>query len=332
MLDKFGVSTADLAEIKPASVAGRILLLDGDGPCYAVTAKCAKIQTAFNRMERHVLERMFLTGSESARVHLTPKHSQKNKRDYLIPEKFYQGNRLNKEKPELLEFLRENLADHFQDHPQIVFIANTVYEADDVLMQDCYQFPNTILDSADKDLNIAPTTRYDVETGKFLQIKDRFGYVQEKYTPSGNLKPSGHGTAFFWAQMLMGDQADHVKGITKYNGKLCGISASLKIIGSCNSEDHAANVVLDGYRALNQNPLPEAECLWLTRAPLDTAYYYISSLGLSEVNRKYLEECATRKYIMNQEEYNEWQEILAGCTTVSQVDARWQLWKKHIGL
>ena len=45
-----------------------------------------------------------------------------------------------------------------------------------------------------------------------------------------------------------------------------------------------------------------------------------------------MKRMAKRYAKMTQEEYNEWQEILAGCTTVAQVDARWQIWKKHIGL
>lgn len=332
MLEKFGVTRDDLQQIKPESVSGRTLILDGDGPCYAVTAKCAKLSTAYNRMERHVLERMFLTGSEQARVHLTPTNNLKNKRDYYLGEKFYQGNRLNKEKPQLLELLRSTLADHFQDHDTIKFIAHTAIEADDAIMQDCYTIPNIIVESADKDLNIVPVMKYDPELGKFNTIDNRYGWVALKYTESGKPKPSGHGTAFFWAQLLMGDAADNIKGIKTYNGKLCGIAGAMEIIGAIGEEDDAANAVLDGYRAINQNILPEAECLWLTRVHGDSAFNYINSLGLSEANREYLINCYSRKHFMTEDEYITWQDIYAGCNSTAQVTAQWNIWRKRLGL
>ena len=105
--------------------------------------------------------------------------------------------------------------------------------------------------------------------------------------------------------MLMGDTADNVKGILKYNGKLCGELTALEILRNVETEDTAANLVLDAYRAINQNPVPEAEALWLLRSTDDSASGYIWSLGLSDENRAFFSDCYNRKWKMTQEEYHD---------------------------
>ena len=71
---------------------------------------------------------------------------------------------------------------------------------------------------------------------------------------------------------------------------------AFEVLGGLRSEDNAANAVLDLYRAIDQNPLPEAGMLWLLRTPEDTAEGYIWSLGLSKDNREFVLDCYNREY------------------------------------
>jgi hypothetical protein len=69
-----------------------------------------------------------------------------------------------------------------------------------------------------------------------------------------------------------------------------------EVITLARTEDDAANAVLDLYRSIGQNPLPEACMLWLLRTPEDTAEGYIWSLNLSAENRLFIQECFNQTY------------------------------------
>lgn len=306
VLSRFGVTVETLDKFQdPAAGSGRVLLLDGDGTCYQATATAKKLDTAMRRFEQQVLEYMFLAKCESARVHLTPKGCAKNGRHLLNGVKPYQGNRKGKDKPPLLELLRSSASEVFQHHPDIQVFSHYRWEADDALMMDCYSIHNGVLVSEDKDLLIAPTESYDVQTGQFLTLPkgERYGYLELKYTPAGSPRVKGKGTKFWFAQTLMGDTADNIKGILKYDNKLCGAIAAYNILDDIQSEDDAANVVLDGYRKINQNILPEAEALWLLRWEGDSAYNFLKELNLSPANLDFLEDCYNQDW--RRDEYHE---------------------------
>lgn len=303
VLDKFGVQ--DVPDTFKNFILGRTVIIDGDDACYSCSAGAAKLSTAQKRFKTAIYVIMFLTKAQFARVHLTPKGCYKNGRHLLLGAKPYQGNRKGKPKPALLEMLRDTAVDVFKDDTDVDVFPQMYYEADDACVMDAYTVQNCIMWSKDKDLNLAPCTRYHIETGKELTITNRFGWIGSRFTESLKEKADGHGTKFFWLQMLMGDTADNVKGILKYNGKLCGELTALEILRNVETEDTAANLVLDAYRAINQNPVPEAEALWLLRSPDDSASGYIWSLRLSDENRAFFSDCYNRKWKMTQEEYNE---------------------------
>lgn len=100
----------------------------------------------------------------------------------------------------------------------------------------------------------------------------------------------GKGTKFYWAQMLMGDAADNVQGILKLNGKLCGEAGAYLALDCIRDEHECANLVIDGYRAIGQNVIAEAEAMWLIRNREDSAYRYIAHLDLSPQNRQFVED------------------------------------------
>lgn len=309
------------------------LSLDADGLLYVATNKVAKMSTAIRNAKTRIMELAFLTKCGLVRAHLTSRGSTKAGRYNLLGVKPYQGNRTGKEKPPLLEPLREWLAAEgaFLPHEGVEVYLHRDMEADDAMMMDAYTIPDVVVYSPDKDLRIVPCSWYDLETGRTDKISNRYGWLGWDETKG---KVTGHGTAFFWAQMLMGDAADNVKGLrcvptqsTTYRAKrfanpdchACGgtgrtgipekceclrewynkdigPSEAFSLLGVAKTEDGAANIVLDAYRAIDQNPLPEAGMLWLLRAPHDTAEGYIWSLGLSEQNRAFVQDCYNREY------------------------------------
>lgn len=296
MLERFGIKDVPSFQ-NPTNTVSRVLLLDGDGSCYKAAATVKKLDTAMRRLEQSILEYMFLAKCSTARVHITPDGCLKAGRGNLKGVKPYQGNRKGKEKPPLLELIRNSAAAYFDNHKEITIIENKAIEADDGLMIDHYRMRNGVLVSEDKDLLMSPYESWCVNTGKFLTLGkgDTFGYLTKTYTPSGTMKLKGKGTKFFWAQMLMGDTADNVQGLVSLYGKKCGGVAAFNLLDELSTESDAANAVLDAYRFIGQNPVPEAYALWLLRSEDDTAMQYISSLNLSDENRKFLEECYYRK-------------------------------------
>lgn len=309
----FGISTATLNSnmFKPDQADDRVLLYDGDIACYAQTAGVRTLPTAQRRFEKDILTMMFLTKCSSARVHLTPKGCLKNNRHLLLGAQGYQLNRGAAKKPEMLEPLRDSAELFFRDHPDITVFSHYDIEADDGLMIDHYSMSNGVLVSADKDLLISPKEQYMPDTGQYIKLPDgeRFGWIKRKEwnTPSGKLnsKCVGKGTKFFLAQMLMGDTADNVKGILKFNNKLCGMAGTLLALEHIECEHDAVNTVLDGYREIDQNPVPEAEAMWLLRNRDDNSYKYFTSNELTTENKQFLDDCYfNRKWVLTQEEYD----------------------------
>ena len=292
MLNKFGINEEDLPEqFSTKTTEGRILIVDGDAACYRAAAKAAKLQTAISRFQTEIYQLQFLTKAEEVRVHITPAGCFKRGRHLLKTYQPYQGNRKNKEKPALLEPLRLCVHEHFYDHDNVVVIPNWDWEADDGIMIDQYKYSDkdVLVISEDKDLDIGPAARYNPESGDIHRIDNRYGSIWLKETPAGAKKIRGHGTKFFWSQMLTGDSADHIKGLVKYNGKLCGPVAAFNALELVNDESWAANLVLNGYRQIKQNPLPEGEALWLIRHPEDSFCKYLMELDLTPTNKDFVE-------------------------------------------
>lgn len=308
LLKNFGISSEDYSDIDtfaPRKNTGRVLLYDGDGACYTHTANVAKISTALRRLEDDILTNMFKADCSSARVHLTPTGCFKNGRHLLKTVKPYQGNRVNKPKSPLLDQLRAEAPEYFKDHPDIQVFSHYDVEADDALMMDAYKFSGTCMISPDKDLLINPFESYCLDTGKFLSLPegDTFGWIKRKQwlTDSGKARSKviGKGTKFFWAQMLMGDQADNVQGILKYNGKLCGEAGTYDILCTVETPDEAANAVIDGYRVINQNVIAEGNAMWLLRSKDDCVYKFIKEHNLSPANAQFVEDCYNTDWRLN---------------------------------
>lgn len=262
------------------TVQGRVLLLDGDFLAYQAAATVKTLPTALRRFHTLIETERFLTGAAEVRVHLTARGCTKCNRYFYPTVIKYQDNRKSKPKPPLLEPLR--MATQTFDWPEHirVFLWHDM-EADDALITDAYYYKeNSVMSSGDKDLCLTPYPLWLSSQGKLDIIEDRFGWIDIKPTANGN-KVFGHGTKFFWAQMIMGDAADNVRGLVKLNGKGCGPVAAHTFINEWDDEQKCAEAVLWAYARTQQNPLAEAECLWLHRSPMDSAYAYFKELNLT---------------------------------------------------
>lgn len=278
-----------LPEQFPPPVDGRILLLDSDFCCYQSAATVKNLDTALRRFQTLVETNRFLVNAEEVRVHITPQGCVKYHRDLYPTVKTYQDNRSNKPKPPLLHPLRQAIMVADWD-PHWSVHASSIQEADDSLMMDALLYGDrAIMVSGDKDLNITPGPLWIADEGRIDYIEDRFGWIKRKELTSQS-KVVGHGTKFFWAQMLMGDTADNVQGIVRLNGKTCGAVGAYNALKDITQESDAAEYVLRSYIEARQNPLAEAECLWLRRSLDDSAYAYLSELGLPDYLQHWLDQ------------------------------------------
>lgn len=281
----------------PKSTSGKVLLYDGDAACYKITSKVAKIETALKHFETDIYTMMYLSNCSSAKVFLTPRGCLKRNRDSLNTVLPYQGNRDGKAKPPLLEVLRAQAVNHFKSYKDIEVIPCYDVEADDGLITAAYTLDNTCMISFDKDLRMNPFESYDADDCKSLILPkgDTFGYIERKQwlTPSGkqSSKLVGKGLKFFYAQLLMGDTADHVKGLVNYRGKSIGEAGTFKLLDPITDVHECANFVIDAYREINQNVVAEGEAMWLIRNADDSAFKYLLEQDLSPSNKQYIYDC-----------------------------------------
>ena len=291
-----GVDLSTVPAQFPDFTLGRTLILDGDSLAYKAAATSKRLDTAIRKFQSMVLTEMFVTASQFCTVHLTAVTCAKAGRGNIIGVKPYQGQRKGKDKPPLLEPLREAVCT--REHAMAEFDCKLHFdvEADDAMMMQAYLLKDDgLIWSEDKDLRMTPYPYWDMELGIAMKGEPE-GYLKQAYTPGGSLKIVGQGPKFFWCQMLMGDSADNVQGITRLHGKLCGPAGAFAALDPIKGIDNIANFVLDGYRAVDQNPLPEGYFLWLLRRHGDSFWHYLQELNLTEENRAFVNECVTREW------------------------------------
>lgn len=287
---------ADSPVLYEGAPPGRILLLDADGPAYVASSTARTLDTAVRRFIKLALTQMFLTNSEYGKLYLTASGCVKAYRDCYPTIKPYQGNRSGKSKPPLLEPLRCAIARMAEEGghglpPELSVELHHYWEADDAMIMDAHiHGASAVLESADKDLRLTPGPYLEQETGVIDVIPNRFGWISEAYTPGGKLKVKGHGTKFFLAQLLMGDTADNVKGLTKLDGNNIAERGTLDFLLPIEDENEAIDAILRAYIRNGQNALAEAECLWLRRNPTDSAWAYFMEADLDPRIKAWLTE------------------------------------------
>lgn len=262
------------AQMEPAQ-SGKVLLLDADFIVYQAAATVKTLPTAIRRFYTLVMTEMFLTGCKTCKAFITPTGSAKCQR-YLYPSALpYQGQRKNRQELPLRQPLKTHLIQNQMEYPDIEIVCDDWFEADDMLIQYSYDLKESgLLSSQDKDLRLTPYPWWDAKMGRAEGTLDtHYGYLY--WDPDEATPLKGRGTAFFWAQMLMGDPADNVKGITKLDGKACGPRGAYEFLKDFKTEPEAANAVVAAYARSNQNVLAEAEMMWLRRSADDSAHLYL---------------------------------------------------------
>lgn len=291
-----GIVLSDLPDEFGDYVPGDVLILDGDLPAYAVAATVKTVPTAVRHYQQRMLQAMFLAECGQLHVHLTHEASLKAGRFMVKATKPYQGQRSSSAKPPLLGSVRQAVSQPENWLPEYDVVMHHMLEADDGMMIQAYQYgEHGIIRSEDKDLRMTPFRYYDIKIGKCFAA-DPVGHLYIDYTESGSKKLLGHSLKFFWAQLMMGDQADNIAGLQKLHGKNVGLVGTFEFLDPMKDINEIANAVIDQFRAINQNPIPEAWLLWLLRTPDDSFWRYCHELEWSPVNWEFLNECITRDW------------------------------------
>lgn len=269
--------------IVPAQVPGRVLILDGDGLCYDAAYSVDTIDAGIQKVQAEVQSLMRMTGCTSALVHMTAKDCKKAGRLEIRAYKPYQAHRKGTPKPPLLEPLKGALAGLQTASTAVSYHLHHDVEADDAIVMDSERLGQQgLVASPDKDLRQVRGPYLDMTTFE-MDNGAGPGWLKLTRTPAGSLKLIGRGMIFFWAQMLMGDQADNIQGLAPAPGKTraCGPAKAFLLLEEANEAD-AARIVLQCYREVGQDPLPEAQLLYLLRSYDDDVRRYWTELGITE--------------------------------------------------
>lgn len=277
-----GIDLTSMPPLVQPPKQGRVLILDGDAAAYRAASTVAKLPTGLRKFWSIVLTEMYVTHAESCIVHLTSVDCVKLNRKLYPTAKPYQANRSGKDKPPLLEALREGLASDMDRPDNVEVVLNRWGEADDAMRIDAerLQGGDVVVSSADKDLRQVTQPYFESSTGVIDRITDTFGWLKAAYTPSGVLKMQGHGNSFVLGQWLAGDTADNVVGLKRYEGKRIGPGGAIQLINEWGDERTAALNIIKAYAKIRQDPLAELAMLWLIRSPTDSAFKWLLSLDL----------------------------------------------------
>ena len=222
-------------------MAGRTAHIDADFMAYIIAADTVAEQRGerpmrdigFKRGQVHDFAEYIAgqAGAEHYVLHITPNGSTKGGRAAQAVQQEYQANRQGRDAPADLHTIRDYIAS--LGNKAAVHMDQ---EADDGLAQANYNDPkNSVLCSRDKDLRMVPGLHLDMDTGEIINVPfDAYGKLVIDDSKSSK-KVVGYGPAFFFAQCLMGDTADNIKGLP-----LVPARAALKVKPSATFEKDVA--------------------------------------------------------------------------------------------
>lgn len=210
-------------KLKYKPIPGMLALLDGDIITYriAFTTQDEDGWVAKVRLNKYIDEILFNSGASDYIIYLTD--SAGNFRNKLYPD--YKANR-TQEKPKNFQAIRDALIEY-----EAAEVA-TGQEADDALgihqtgSYDSIEYHTTIC-TIDKDLLQVPGPHFNF-------VKNKHEFVTEE-----------QGLAFFYQQLLTGDNTDNIPGINKI-----GPVKAKKILGEWTSEQDAQAKVIEAYKTL----------------------------------------------------------------------------------
>jgi DNA polymerase-1 len=215
--------------VYPEVIPGRTVHIDADFVAYHISYEKPDDPKTLDDMQHNaevIIEHMRRSAAaEHVHMHLTPSTSDKGGRYSFAIQKPYQGQRTDDKKPRLLHIMRQWLSSRYPG------TLHEFCEADDGMSSSQYAAlasghgQLSIIASKDKDLRMVPGWHMVWDTGELTYIDpDRpFGWVElvERTSASGQTTKQlkGYGHKWFWAQMLIGDQADNIQGLPKITGK-----------------------------------------------------------------------------------------------------------------
>jgi len=258
-----GIDLSNLpSEVRPTIVVpkvtpGRVLHIDADFLAYQVSYDDEKGLPDMKHNCDVAIEKLrLMSGAEHAQLHLTPKQSDKGGRYEIALLKEYQGNRKDKPKPKFLAHMRAWM------HQERGAIMHLTKEADDGIAMAQYlaiakgDQNLSIIATKDKDLCMIPGLAVNWDTGQITDTGTKpFGSLWLDDNKKQK-KLRGRGTAFFWAQMLMGDAADNISGLPKVVSapwamkapKSVGPVMAYDILGNVKNNRDAFNIVRTLYK------------------------------------------------------------------------------------
>jgi len=251
----------------PPTVPGRVTIVDGD---YLAYYAAGNDDTEAGRARTNALEKIdafrALSGSERVVVHLTASGSNKGDRFIVATTQPYQGQRGGR-KPKNWLSLREWL-ETYQGH---AFKTKTWYdrEADDGMAYHAAVLgpEKAVIATADKDMRMFPGVHMDWQCYAITHVQP--GCFRTHNEITGKL----FGHAWFWQQVLQGDQADHIPGLPRYikpNGMpgLIGEKTAERFLSACETDGHALTVVGELYQGYYDSEwadrlVEQATLLWM---------------------------------------------------------------------
>lgn len=159
------------------------------------------------------------TEANSYNIYLTA-NDKSNFRFKIATIKEYKGNRKNMKRPMHYDAIREYL----QSYHDAVMISGQ--EADDAMgIAQMRSLSDSIICSIDKDLDMIPGYHYNMDTKEHYTATDPGIVFLDDYRK----KVHGRGLVWFYAQMLLGDNADNIPGIAGYGPvKVCELLKNIK--------------------------------------------------------------------------------------------------------
>lgn len=177
-----------------------IALVDGDIVCYRAAASCEPNKSG--KTEREPLNLAVLRCNDLMNRILHDTNSEFHKTFISGPDNFryaidpnYKANRVDVQRPEWLQPVREHLVVQWGAH------VSDGIEADDNLGIE--QTDETIVCSIDKDLLQLPGRHYNFVSGVFSTVDEHQGWVN------------------FYTQLVLGDRADNIKGYDGLMRQIC---------------------------------------------------------------------------------------------------------------
>lgn len=149
-------------------------------------------------------------------------------------------------------------------------------EADDMMSIEQFGRDDTIICSRDKDLRICPGWHYSWECGKqnaiMPTLTDSIGWLEMTEKVVGETKTGkpkikkevkGYGLSFFYYQMLVGDSADHIPGLSGV-----GVVGAYNMLCDFEDEQQLFECVRDEYKDVMGKEskdyfLEQANLLWI---------------------------------------------------------------------